>query len=146
MTRRSRESRHVNGHPGRRSAEMPSYQRAAPNLQNAPFAQHVQTLYLTDARPFSFEDRWVNLVAVPEFASATLKKTNPNEWLMQYALFALGTLDYSTIPASPNIATRLLCKPNTPLMVLERRTFGPDAAVTYVRLSYAPNHRLRLKI
>lgn len=130
----------------RQTAEMPGLQRAALGLQDAPDAQHVQTLYLADARAFAFEDRWVNLAAVPDFAAAPLDDISPNEWLVQNASFAHGTLDYSAAPAGEPAASHLNCLPDTPLMILERRTFGPDAPVTHVRLSYAPNHHLQLKI
>ena len=40
-----------------------------------------------------------------------------------------------------------LCTPEAaPVMLLERRTFGPDQPVTYMRLTYAPGHRLHLSI
>ena len=129
----------------RETAEMPSPQRAALGLQTTAKAQHVQTLYLADARPFAFEDRWVNLTAVPDFAAAPLDDINPNEWLVQNAPFAHGTLDYSAASAS-GAAPHLNCNPDTPLMILERRTFGPDAPITHVRLAYAPHHHLHLKI
>jgi len=130
----------------RQTAEMPSPQRAALGLQNAPDAQHVQTLYLADARAFAFEDRWVNLAVVPDFAAAPLESINPNEWLVQNAPFAHGTLDYSAAPAGTHAAFHLDCTADTPLMILERRTFSTDAPITHVRLAYAPGHHLHLKI
>ncbi len=129
----------------RQNATMPSPQRAALGLQDAPNAQHVQTLYLADARAYAFEDRWINLAAVPDFVAAPLDRISPNEWLVQNAPFAHGTLDYSAAPAG-TAAPHLNCQPDTPLMILERRTFGLDAPVTHVRLSYAPNFHLHLKI
>lgn len=129
----------------RQNATMPNPQRAALGLKDAPNAQHVQTLYLADARAFAFEDRWVNLAAVPDFAAAPLDMISPNEWLVQNAPFAHGTLDYSAAAASM-AASHLNCQPDTPLMILERRTFGPDAPITHVRLTYAPNHHLNLNI
>ena len=111
-----------------------------------PAAMHVQTLYLADDRPFALEDRWVNLEAVPGFAEADLDAISPNEWLVRNAPFAHGTLDYSAVPATEEEAARLDCPSGAPLMILERRTYGPAAPVTYVRLTHAPGHRLRLEI
>ena len=125
---------------------MPPHLRAALSLNAPTRASHVRTLYLADARAFAFEDRWVNLSAVPTFHDAPLNDLSPNEWLVRNAPFAHGTLDYSAAPASPIEATHLNCPPGTPLMILERRTFGPDAPVTFMRLSYAPGHHLRLNI
>jgi len=130
----------------RRTTMMPPPQQASLMLKDPSEAHHVQTLYLADARAFAFEDRWVNLAAVPGFAMADLQATNPNEWLVQNAPFAHGTLDYSAAAAGSEAAIHLNCKPNTPLMTLERHTFGPDAPVTHLRLTYTADFHLHLKI
>jgi len=125
---------------------MPPNLRAALSLNAPAEALHVRTLYMADARAFAFEDRWVNLAAVPSISDAALNDISPNEWLVQNAPFAHGTLDYSASAASPDEARHLGCPTGTPLMVLERRTFGPDTAVTFMRLAHAPGHHLRLNI
>jgi GntR family histidine utilization transcriptional repressor len=130
----------------RTKAPMPPQLRAALSLKDPVKALHVRTLYLADGRAFAFEDRWVNLAAVPGFADAQLDQISPNEWLVQNAPFANGTLDYSAAPAGTDEATHLNCPVGTPLMVLDRRTFGPDQPVTLMRLTYAPGHHLHLKI
>lgn len=128
------------------TAPMPPPLRAALTLTRATRALHVRTLYLADSRAFAFEDRWINLVAAPEAETAPFTQINPNEWLVQNVPFAHGTLDYSATPASPDEAAHLNCPPGTPVMVLERCTFGPHAPVTHVRLTYAPGHRLHLSL
>ncbi len=128
--------------PGR----MPPQLRAALGLSTPTRALHIRTLYLADARAFAFEDRWVNLDAVPDMADAPLNHISANEWLVRHAAFSHGTLDYSAAPAGPDEATHLGCPPGTPLMILERRTFGPNAPITFMRLAYAPGHHLHLKI
>ena len=130
----------------RQTRPMPPRQQASLGLPTPTRAHHVQTLYLADASAFAFEDRWVNLAAAAGFADADLQATNPNEWLVQNAPFAHGTLDYSAGPAGPDAATHLNCAPETPVMTLERRTFGPDAPVTHLRLTYAADYHLRLDI
>jgi len=127
-------------------ARMPPHLCAVLSLSVPTEALHLRTLYLADARAFAFEDRWVNLAAAPGLIDASLNDISPNEWLVQNAAFAHGTLDYSATQASLDEATHLDCPPDTPLMVLERRTFGPDAPVTFMRLTYAPGHHLRLNI
>lgn len=111
-----------------------------------PQAMHVRTLYSADGAAFALEDRWVNLAMVPEIATADLDAHDPNEWLVRNAPFAHGVLDYSAAPASAPEAAQLGCAPGAPLMILERRTFGPGAPVTYVRMAHAPGHRIRLEI
>lgn len=120
--------------------------RAALGLSEEAAAERVRTLYLADARPFAFEDRWVNLDAVPGFATARLEETDPNEWLVQHAPFDRGTLNYSAAAATADEALHLGCPPGAPLMILERDTFSPEAAITHMRLAYRPGHHLRLEI
>lgn len=130
----------------RETSPMPPHLQAMLNLHAPVQAQHVRTLYLADSRPFALEDRWVNLNAVPGFAKADLDRINPNEWLVQNAPFAEGTLDYSAALAGAEAAAHLGCAADAPVMILERRTFGPEAAVTHMRLTHAPGYRLSLKI
>lgn len=130
----------------RTQTQMPPHLRAALSLREPTEALHIRTLYLADGRAFALEDRWVNLAAVPDLADVALDDISPNEWLVQNAPFAHGTLDYSAANAGPTEATHLNCPPDTPVMVLERRTFGPKAAITFMRLTYAPGHRLQLKL
>lgn len=130
----------------RTTTTMPTQHCAALGLPSDTIAHHVLTLYLADALPFALEDRWVNLTAAPGFDSAPLEQISPNEWLVQNTPFARGTLDYSAAPATKHEATHLECKTGTALMILKRHTFGPDAPVTSMRLTYAPGHRLHLSI
>lgn len=125
---------------------MPPHLRAALGLSGTARVRRCCCLYLADARAFAFEDRWVNLDAVPGFATAPLDRMSPNEWLVQNAPFAHGTLDYSAAAAAAVEATQLNCPVGTPVMILERRTFGPRMAITHVRLTFAPGHHLRLEI
>ncbi|MBL4768990.1 MAG: UTRA domain-containing protein [Rhodobacteraceae bacterium] len=128
------------------TAPMPDRQCDALGLPAGTIGHHVRSLYLADDRPFAYEDRWVNLIAAPGFDSCPLDKISPNEWLVQNAPFANGTLEYWAAAASGEQAMHLDCALGTSVMVLERHTFGPDAPVTAMSLTYAPGHRLQLRI
>lgn len=128
------------------TSPMPARQSSALGLPDGTIAHHVRSLYLADDRPFAYEDRWVNLAAAPGFDSAPLDHISPNEWLVQNTPFAHGTLDYSASAASKDEAVHLGCDPGTPVMMLIRYTFGPDAPVTAMSLTYAPGHHLCLSI
>jgi GntR family transcriptional regulator, histidine utilization repressor len=130
----------------RETTLMPPGQRDALGLSTETTAHHVRSLYLADERPFAYEDRWVNLVAVPGFDTCRLDQISPNEWLVQNAPFSHGTLDYSAASATNEQAIHLDCPTGTPVMMLKRHTFGPDAPVTAMSLTYAPGHNLHLKI
>jgi GntR family transcriptional regulator, histidine utilization repressor len=127
-------------------AALPPRLRAVMGLQADAAAQHLCTLYMADGRAFAHEDRWVNLDAAPGFADAALRDLSPNEWLVKNVAFAHGRLEYSAEPAAMPVSEHLDCPPGTPLMVLERTTFGPVAPVTWLRLTHAPGHRLKLQI
>ena len=130
----------------RRPAPLPPDLCQALDLPAATPAVHVRTLYLAGDTAFALEDRWVNPDAAPGFDAAPLDRIDPNAWLVQNAAFSHGTLDYGAITADAGTAAHLNCPPGSALMVLERMTFGPKAAVTHVRLVYAPGHRLHLRI
>lgn len=132
----------VTREPGR----LPLALAAKLELADGTQALHLRTLYLADARPFAFEDRWVCLASAPGIAEADLERVSPNEWLVRHTAFSGGTLDYAAEAASAEMAEWLGCPVGAPLLVLERQTFGPQGAVTHVRLTHAPGHRLRLEI
>jgi len=106
----------------------------------------IVTLHRAGTKPFALETRWVNLVSAPGFDLAPLDKISANEWLVQNAPFAHGTLDYHAAAASRFEAAHLDCPEGTALMNLVRHTFGPDAAVTWVHIRYAPGYHLTLDI
>lgn len=106
----------------------------------------IVTVHLAGTKPYALESRWVNLDAVPGFDRAPLDEISANEWLVQNAPFSHGTLDYHAAPASQFETAHLDCPEGTALMNLVRHTFGPDAAVTWVRIRYAPGYHLTLNI
>ncbi len=130
----------------RHAGTMPPNLRAGLGLAADAPTCFLRTLYLADGRPHALENRWVHLDAAPGFETADLDRISPNEWLVQNAPFVHGTFDYSAEPASADEALHLDCEKGAPVMVLERRTFGPLSPVTHVRLMYAPGFRLHLSI
>ncbi|SFT63049.1 GntR family transcriptional regulator [Sedimentitalea nanhaiensis] len=130
----------------RRTGPMPPQVCASLGVPQDVPAQEVRTLHLADGRTYALEHRWVYLAAVPGFADANLEEISPNEWLVLNAPFDHGTFDYSAVAADAEMSTHLECPAGTPVMMLERRTFGPTTPVTHVRLAYAPGFRLHLSI
>lgn len=125
---------------------MPESVQRTLSITPATRCYYIETLYLSDNNPFAIETRWVNLEAAPGFDRVDLEKISANEWLVQNAPFSHGVLNYSAAPATDFEAAHLGCHKHSALMGLERHTFGPDAAVTWVRIRYAPGYQLTLDI
>jgi GntR family transcriptional regulator, histidine utilization repressor len=130
----------------REISDMPPHLRATLRLPDDAETCHVRSLYMADGRAYALENRWVNLAAAPDFVSADLQTISPNEWLVLHAPFAHGTFEYTAVPAGEDEAAHLDCPIGAPVMRLKRRTFGPQAPVTHVRLTYAPGFQLHLSI
>ncbi len=128
------------------AAAMPSALRISMGLAPDAPTFATRTLYLADNRPFALEVRWVHVSAAPGYDTAPLDQISANEWLVQNAPFSHGTLDYSAVQADQDTAAHLDCTVGAPLIVLERRTFGPELPVTHMRLFHAPGYRLHLEI
>ena len=103
---------------------------------------HVRTLHLADGRPYLYEDRWVNVDAVPAIAAAPLDRISANEWLVQNASYSRGDIAFSAAPADQTEAEMLVIEVGAALFVVERATWLGERLVTSVRLAYPPGHRM----
>jgi GntR family histidine utilization transcriptional repressor len=126
--------------------KIPAAERLSLSLAANTPCFEIITVHFAGTKPFALETRWVNLGSVPGFEHAPLDKISANEWLVQNAPFSHGTLNYHASAASQFEAAQLDCPEGTALMNLVRHTFGPDAAVTWVRIRYAPGYHLTLEI
>lgn len=124
---------------------MPPARRHALGIGPDTPTRHVEALHLADGAPYVHENRWISLAAMPPAASADFTTMSANEWLLRHAPFSHGTLDYSAAAAG-EAASHLGCDAQTPVMVLDRATFGPETPITWVRLTYAPGFHLHMKI
>jgi GntR family histidine utilization transcriptional repressor len=97
----------------------------------------------TFAAPLQCEDRYVNPACAPGYLQADFTQTTPTRYL--FAHTALWRAQYSIESALPTAQeARLLgLEPATPCLVVVRRTFTRDAAITIARLVH-PGPRYRL--
>ena len=109
-------------------------------------ALHITALHLADDTPFVFEDRWINLTAVPTAADQGFDQISANEWLLTHAPYTKGDIAFSAATATKPVAQRLGTDPGTAIFVIDRTTWDRDAAITTVRLSYAPGYRIHTTI
>ncbi len=103
--------------------------------------RHVTALHLADDRPFCLEDRWLNPVIVPA-DRAGFGSVSANEWLVRNIAYSGGTIGFLARPADAEAARWLGCPEGAALLAIERTTRSEAAPITFVRLTYAPGHRV----
>ena len=107
---------------------------------------HLRALHLADRRPYQYEERWINIAAVPEVVQAPLKTISANEWLVRNSPFAAGNISYFSAAASAEEAKILDVKPGVALFIAERITWNDSTPITLARLAHPPGHRVAMTI
>jgi len=102
----------------------------------------VKALHLADEAPYVFEDRWINIKAVPSIVEADLDEQSANEWLVGHAPFTHGDIAQATTGEAEILKT----KRNEALFVIERLTWHDETAITSARLAFAPGYRMRTEL
>lgn len=103
---------------------------------------HAKALHLADGRPEVFEDRWINIAAVPSIRDVDLTRENANEWLLNNAAYTRGDITFSAVAAVPETSDILDVALGAPLFLIERTTWKHTTPITYVRLYCAPSYRM----
>ncbi|TMM50317.1 GntR family transcriptional regulator [Qipengyuania marisflavi] len=97
---------------------------------------HICCLHLSDGRPYQFEDRLINLDAVPDAAETNFDNKSPNEWLVEKVPYsAVGTV-LRAEAADSTQARHLKIRKGYPLFVIERQTHLDILPVTLVKMSH----------
>ena len=120
--------------------------RAALDIASARKMLHVRCLHLADGRPWQFEDRWINLAAVPSARTEPFEAIGPNEWLVHNAPFSRADFVFRAARAEAGEAAALGLAPGEAVFVGERMTWLGAEPVTYVRMIHPPTHRLRTSV
>lgn len=120
----------------------PNDVRAVMQLDAKTAVLRVKALHLADGAPYVYEDRWINIEAVPAIAEADLSERSANEWLVVHAPFTHGDIAFTAARATETEADHLATKPDEALFVIERLTFDTEIAITSVRLVFAPGYRM----
>ncbi len=103
---------------------------------------HLACVHYADATPFQFEDRWINLDVLPEASEADFTNTGPNEWLVATIPFSDVEISFLATQADTALAQHLGCTARDALFQTERITWWQGRAITYVRLTYQPGHKM----
>ncbi len=107
---------------------------------------HLHTLYTADGVPYVFEDRWINLRAVPQARDETFATLSPNEWLVREVPFDGGGFTLSATVAAAPEAEVLACPPGEGLVVLDRTTRNAGLVITSVRLMFHAGYRMHTEL
>ena len=103
---------------------------------------HMQCMHYASNQPYQFEDRWINLGAVPMAEAADFETTNPNEWLVQTVPFTDAELSFSAVEADPSISEMLNAPDGSALFNVDRTTWLNEVPVTFARLFFHPGYRM----
>jgi len=103
---------------------------------------HILALHTADDLPFVIEDRWINQRILPESEKQSFEDYSANEWLVSNAPYTHGTISFSAINSSTEIARLLSIKAGEAVFEIERNTFDKDSAITNVCLTYERGYRM----
>jgi len=103
---------------------------------------HLTCMHYADGNPFQFEDRWINLMALPQAEETNFAEVDPSEWLVSTIPFSNAEISFSASAADAALASHFGCETGAPIFNSERSTWWEGDAITYVRLSFQPGHRM----
>ena len=120
----------------------PDWLRARLGLAEGAVVLHLIAMHYADGAPYQHEDRWIALDTVPQARGADFSVQGPNEWLVAEIPFTDAEISFLAAAADPDLAAHLGCAPGDPVFRLERATWFEARAVTFVRMTYPPGHRM----
>ena len=104
---------------------------------------HLQCMHHADNRPFQFEERWINIAAVPHVVDEDFLDVGPNEWLLAEVPFSEAQVFLSAVPATGPLQDFLSVPSGTPLFQMERITWFRDQPVTFVRMTFHQGYQMQ---
>jgi GntR family histidine utilization transcriptional repressor len=93
--------------------------------------------HLAGKTPFCWEERLINLAAVPGAAGESFAEIAPGPWLVARVPWSAAEHRISATSADAETAAALEIRAGSPCLVIERRTWSAERPVTAVRLTYA---------
>ncbi|MBL4759204.1 MAG: UTRA domain-containing protein [Rhizobiales bacterium] len=109
------------------------------SLKSGTPAMHLVCCHFADDTVWQFEDRWINLAAVPPIQAQKFDIIGPNEWLVREIPYSNAEHVFRAAAASAIERQHLELGPNEPVFVIERKTWQANNIITWVRLSHSGN-------
>lgn len=124
-------------------ASPPDIVRARLDLPASRKLLHLRCLHMADASPWQYEDRWINVDAVPAARSQNFTDIGPNEWLVKHAPFSRADFVFRAARAGAEEASLLSIAEGEAVFIGERATWIGSEPVTFVRMTHPPSYALR---
>ncbi|WP_369681618.1 GntR family transcriptional regulator [Shimia sp. CNT1-13L.2] len=122
--------------------DTPDWLRARMGLGDRGQVLHLVCVHYADNNPYQYEDRWINLAALPNAADVDFSETSPNEWLVETVPFSDAEISFSATASDEVLASHLGCAVGNPLFLAERSTWWRGEPITYVRMVFQRGHRM----
>lgn len=106
-------------------------------LENKGEIVVMQGLHEADGNPFAYEDRLISLRMVPDAMTNTFDGMPPGSWLLQHIPWSRAEHRITAINADERLAGHLQVDQGTACLVLERRTWLGNQAITYAKQVFA---------
>lgn len=124
----------------------PGWLRSRLDLSKTARTKHLRCMHYANSAPYQFEDRWINLDAVPHAADFDFEEFGPNEWLIREVPFTDGEIVFSATNASPEIANFLNTSDGAAVFTSERTTWLDTLCVTYARLYFCRDYKMTTRL
>ncbi|MDG2088886.1 MAG: GntR family transcriptional regulator [Arenicellaceae bacterium] len=111
-------------------------------IPDAKKALFMETIHLADERPYAYEERWVNIQAVPKIMDAPLDQISVNEWLVKTVPFSSGDVVFSAVNADKRVAGALESKVGNAIFLVDRTTWLGEEFITTIKLYYRDGYQL----
>lgn len=103
----------------------------------------LEGVHLAKYRPFAAEACWINLEAVPDARIVDFSSISPGSCLLAQVPWTRATHEIRALNANTGIAKALSVPKNAACLMIERRTWRIDEAITSVRQIF-PGESYRL--
>ena len=109
-------------------------------------ALRLETIHYADDKPFAFEQRWVNVKAVPDVLAAPIEDIRINEWLVKSVPFSNGDVIFYAINADSLVADSIGTEEGNAVFVVERTTWSKNDVITTLKLFYKQGYQLYTRL
>lgn len=100
-------------------------------------------VHAEQGEPIQLEERYVNPLLIPEYLQQDFQSQTPHEYLSRIAPLTQAQHTVEAVTASPRQQQQLAIAPTEPCLLITRRTWSSQGAVSFARLLH-PGSRFRL--